>query len=175
MSPERNRSPQVNFDEIVRLAKETILREGKHGTMLFIQGDKNTRITGFGIFPDTHEGRIAMMQAAGRSAALGGEIGRLRQVFMISEGWMSMVMEGKPPNVRPSQDPNRKEVLIVSGLRVEDQLKGLRLYEMRRNFRGKLTDLDEVKPGEGKSGTVDVPLLDAFVEGFQIAFRERTG
>ncbi len=88
---------------------------------------------------------------------------------------MSMVMEGKPPNVRPSQDPNRKEVLIVSGLRVEDQLKGLRLYEMRRNFRGKLTDLDEVKPGEGKSGTVDVPLLDAFVEGFQIAFRERTG
>lgn len=143
--------------------------------MLIIEGNKNTRMTGFGIFPDTHDGKIEMLRSTGRSAARSGEIGTLRQVFMISEGWMAMVKDGKLPGVRPSQDPNRKEALIISGLRVADRSKNLKLFEMRRGLQGELTGLDEIEPGEGKDETVDVPLLDAFVEGFQLAFRERTG
>lgn len=175
MSPERKHSPQDHFEKIIRYAKEALLRQGSHGTMLIMEGDKNTLIAGLATFPATHAGRIITMRAAGRSVALSGEIGRLLDVYLISEGWMSMSRDGKLPNMRPSQDPNRKEVLIISGLRVEDQSKSLRLFEMKRGFRGKLVDLEEVEPDEGKKGTVDVPLLEAFVDGFQVAFRERTG
>jgi hypothetical protein len=50
-----------------------------------------------------------------------------------TEGWMSMESNGKPPNMRPSHDPNRKEVLIISGMQIEGQLKHLKLFEMKRD------------------------------------------
>ena len=114
------------------------------------------------------------MHSAGRFAARSGDVGILRQVFMISEGWMKETRDGKPSKMRPAHDPDRKEVLIVSGLQIEERLKYLRMFEMQRDPKGRLINLRELVPNRGKIGEIEIPLVDAFADGFQNAFRERS-
>ena len=62
------------------------------------------------------------MLSAGYALAQSGEVGDLRQVFFISEGWMIVGEEGKPPvSPRPSEDPKRMEVLVVSNLSAREK------------------------------------------------------
>ncbi len=128
-------------------------------------------INTFREMPDTHQSRAQMMDLIGRTFAKNGRIGRLKQVFFICEGWMSMGSKENPPKMRPSEDPERMEVLIVSGLQIEGNKKNLMLFQMHRDNQNRLVDLREIKPPEERGGEVDVPLLDAFIQGFQDTFQ----
>ena len=86
---------------------------------------------------------------------------------------MSVLREGKLPEVMPSQDPDRKEVLIISGMQVEGSVKNLRLFEMIRSQEGKLVGLREAIPGKDEPDEADVPLLDAFINGFRTGVRNK--
>jgi len=116
---------------------------------------------------------VEYMRFLGQVAAKSGRIDQLQQVFMVSEGWMSIAHENKPPEMIPSRDPNRKEVLIISGMQIQERKKHMKVFEILRDSSGKATDLEEFLPDEEKDNSVDVPLLDAFVDGFQMAFRIR--
>ena len=57
---------------------------------------------------DTLPERVHIMTQAGVALAKSGEVGEVEQVIYVSEGWVS---PPRTPFLRPSQDPNRTEVL----------------------------------------------------------------
>ena len=93
---------------------------------------------------------------------------------MVSEGWMSEPREDKPTDIRPSLDPNRKEVLIISAIQMTERQKQMEIFEIVRDSAEQVVSLEKFLPDtEKKDERVDVPLLDAFVQGFQTAFRTK--
>jgi hypothetical protein len=163
-----SRPGQYSLEEVVEIAQEVILEHGNHVPTIIVQGEKGSAINQLVPFPETHEGRQERMFIAGLMLAQSGRIGDLKQVFFISEAWMSAADEDGPPRIPPSQDPKRIEVLIITHLEVEDQRTELALYEMIRDAEGRLADLLELEqPGTAEGGHVESPLLSAFVEGFR--------
>jgi len=172
MSPERNQY-RISFDEIVANAKEITLKDGHHVPILIVEGSKDLLTSQISEMPETHGERMQLMRFLGQAAAKSGMVGNLEQVFFISEGWMSTASQDKPPNIRPSVDPNRKEVLIISGLRVKDSRKNIRLFEMARDQNKQIVSLEQLLPPQEKDGRIEVPLLEAFAQGFKLAYQLR--
>jgi hypothetical protein len=174
MSPEKGEYI-ASFEYLIQKAKEITLQDGNHVPVLIVEGSRGLAISQMRDVPDTHDERLDLMRSMGQAAAMSGKLGQLRQVFFISEGWMSEANGGKPPDLRPSQDPNRKEVLIVSGLELKGQQKYIRIFEMIRNPNQRVVDLSELSPPHDKGGMIEIPLLDAFAQGFRIAFQAQAG
>jgi len=172
MSPERSQH-RISFEEIISNAKEVTLRDGYHVPIVVMDGSKGLSVAQFQEISETHGGRMEVMRFLGQAAARDGRVGQLRQVFLISEAWMSRADKGNPPTLRPSQDPNRKEVLIVSALQIEGRSKQLKLFEMRRNEQQRVIGLTEIEPDSKKGTSIEIPLLEAFVQGYQIAYQQR--
>jgi hypothetical protein len=170
MSPER-KEYRIRFEEVTQKAREIVRQDGSHVPVLIVEGSKNLIVGQLRDMPDTHGERLELMRFLGQLAAKSGKVGELQQVFFISEGWISMASEDKPPQNPPSGDPNRKEVLIVSGLEVQARRRMLKLFEMVRGPNQQVIDLPEISPPEGREGEVEIPLLDAFAQGFRLAFQ----
>ncbi len=169
MTLQEKHNNEISFDDIARVAKETILRDGKHIPALIIEGTKKAVFRSIPVFPGTAQ----FMHVVGRQEAKSGEVGDIRQVFFISEGWMSLPKDREISKIIPSQDPNRKEVLVVSRLKIQGQVKNIKLFELIRNDHGKLVDIQEFLPSTKESERAYIPFLEAFCEGFQNTFRER--
>ena len=147
------------------------MEDGNHVPILIVEGSRGLAISQMRDVPDTHDERLLLMRSLGQAAATSRKLGLLKQVFFISEGWMSLGDQGRPPELRPSEDPNRKEVLIISGLELKARQKSLKLFEMIRDPEQRVVDLAELIPPHDKDGRIEIPLLDAFVEGFRLAFQ----
>jgi len=176
MMPEQEHPEQepIGFEEVLSNAKEIMLRDGYHVQTLIMETGNNLVVAPIPYMPATHGERRGLMRFLGESAAESGRVNQLRQVFMVSEGWMSMAKEHKPSEFRPSQDPDRKEVLIISSIQIKEHNKQLKLFEILRDSNEQVVDLKEIIPDQGKKeGSVEVPLLDAFVQGFQLTFRTK--
>ena len=174
MSPERQGESHISFEEIVSNAKEVMLRNGKHIPTLIAEGGKNIVVGQIPDLPPTHGERLELMRFLGQATARSGRVDQLHQVFMVSEGWMSVASEDKPPTIRASQDPDRKEVLIISAIQVKEHKKQMMLLEILRDGDKQVVGLEEFLPDEKKKDeSVEVPLLEAFVHGFRLAFRTR--
>ncbi len=157
----------LTLEDIARIAKEVGMEHGGHVAMIVAEGSRRSVVGQLPEFAGTHEGRARQMFAAGFTLAKSGEIGVLRQVFFVSEAWMSAAKEGKLPGVPPSQDPNRKEVLIITSLKLAGQQTGMVILEMVRDAQGRLADLRDFQRTEGGEERVESPLLSAFVQGFR--------
>ena len=164
---------RISFEDVASKAKEVVLHDGKHVPILIVEGSKSLIVSQIQDMPETHGEKMELMRFFGQAAAKSGRVGRLEQVFFISEGWMSVVNEDKLPDLRPSQDPRRKEVLIVSGLEVKEEKKSLKLFEMVRSENKQVVDLPELTAPQGKEGAIEIPLLDAFAQGFRTAIQTR--
>ena len=68
---------------------------------------------------------------------------------------------------RPSQDPNRMEVLVISQYIVATQHVTLVTYEMKRDGEGKLVALEEQAHSDDPRVSGVDTLLEAFVSGFR--------
>ena len=132
MSPERG-SYEISFEEILSNAKEKMLLDGKVEPILIVESSQSLVIVPLQDMPETHGERIELMRFLGQVAAKSGRVNQLQQVFMVSEGWMSKASEDEPAKMRPSQDPNRKEVLIISGMQMRERKKHLKLFEILRD------------------------------------------
>jgi len=76
--------------------------------------------------------------------------------------------------MRPSQDPNRKQVLIISGIQIKERKKHLKVFEILRNSDKQVIGFEALFPDKEENEIVKIPLLEAFVQGFQLAFQIRT-
>ena len=87
---------------------------------------------------------------------------------------MSMAKKGGAIEVPPSQDPNRKEVLIISSSSdVQARRASLVVFEMLRDGEGQLVELEQLHTVEDEDLRVASPLLNAFVEGFRLEMRSK--
>lgn len=159
------RLPSLSFEQVTQLAREILLQQGSHLPTIIVEGHNQMVVTHLAPLEDTHEGRAQQMFSAGYVLAESRAIDTLKQVFFICEAWMSFVMDGKIPSFPPSEDPSRKEVLIISNLRVQEQTGKVAIFEMLRDESGELMELREFQ--EQLTAThADSPLLTAFIHGF---------
>ncbi len=175
---ERERKP-LGIEEIAQIATEVALETGGHVPTLVVEGSKGSTVCYLEGFPYEQRGKRLLMAKTGFMVARKGVVGFLEGVSLVSEAWLSVAEEGRLPDVPPSEDPNRREVLIVNRCDVKAKKMTSVLFEMLRDGEGSLVDLVRVDPEEeagvrdqGKAETKS-PLMDAFVEGFQRGMRGR--
>ena len=99
-------------DEILTIAKDSMFQLGGCPSTVFVLGVKHKT---YMLLPEgeTLPERVHIMTQAGVQLAKSGEVGEVEQVIYVSEGWSS---PPRTPFIRPSQDPNRTEVLVISAL-----------------------------------------------------------
>ena len=162
----KQRPAPITFELVTRIAQESLLRTGSHPPTLLVDGSKNPIIIQMEVLAPTFEGRMQQMFVTGQALSHEGTAGRLRSVFFITEAWLSQAQEGKLPAMRPSQDPLRKEVLIVNGLEASTRLVRLAIFEMVRDAQGALREVRDYSFPDNPVDAADTPLLDAFLTGF---------
>lgn len=173
MSAERGGN-QITFEEVISNAKEIMRRNGNHVPTLVIEGSYKLVVSQIQDMPATHGERVELLRFLGQIAAKSGSVRQLQQVFMVTEGWMSTANDTTPAMMRPSNDPNRKEGLIISCVQVRERKKFIRAFEVLRDENQMVVDLEECISGENTGGkSVDLPLLEAFVSGFQGAYQTK--
>ena len=175
MTPERERPEpdHISFEEVVSNAKEVMLREGQHLPLVVLETNSKVLVSHIPDMPLTYGERVELMQFLGQFVAKSGSVGRLEQVFMVSEGWLRETKDDQS-ELSPSQDPNRREVLIISGIQMKERKKRLELLQIIRDADERVTRLEEFLPeGQKREEIVEIPLLEAFVQGFQTAFRTK--
>ena len=111
------------------------------------------------------------MFTTGAVLAQSGEVGVLNQVFFITEAWMNRADDTEQPAIRPSQDPQRKEILLISSMNVPQGKQTWAVMEMIRDQTGHLAELRDHSFNE--EGTGENRLLTAFVVGFTAASKAK--
>lgn len=162
----RPEQPPFTLETVIHTAKAVILKHGSHIPTVIATDKGQAIMTQIEDLHPTHEGRKLQLFTLGLVLALSGEIGVLQQAFFISEGWMNAAQAAKAAQTRPSEDPQRREVLLVAHMDVPTRKSDLVVMEMIRNKKGKLTRLEDFQQSKEESITVENPLLLAFVRGF---------
>lgn len=162
--PDKKETHPESLNIIAELARIEALKHDGHVPTLLVTGTEKGMVGQLPELPDTHEGRAQILFNAGYTLAQEGNIGVPIQVFLISEAWLSLPKDGKL-KVRPSEDPNRIEILLIAGLHILQQMHGFVALEMLRDETEKLIELREHSRhvGEGRGYS---PLLEAFVLGY---------
>ena len=146
--------------KIAELAKQLMLQTGNHAPLLFVKGEKAHVAIELRDFGDTNEQRVLTMLNAGTMAACKHNIGELDLIVLVNEAWFSM-----NPDMLPSQDPKRTEILLINSLDTRTQEENLIMYEVIRNPQGTVVDLKD--HGLPNGGSVKGTLLPAFQRGYQ--------
>lgn len=156
----------MDIKDVAQMARAIMLEHGSHSPIVLVEGTDGGFTGLLEGFPDDHQGKVQHMGKAGYLfGQRQGRIGRLRQAFFVCEGWMSAVKDGRIPDTPPSRDPNRREVLLVTGIKAEKGEQDFAALEVRRDGDGKVDELTEIDLG--LKGTVESDLLPAFVAGFE--------
>ena len=87
------------------MAKEAALTHGGHVPVIIIEGGSRSVVGQLANLPRTHAGRLQVLFSVGTALAQSGDVATLRQVFFISEGWMSSAKKGAAIEAPPSQGP----------------------------------------------------------------------
>lgn len=165
MSAEDKPTHVMVMETISQKAREVALRDGYHVPSVFARGTERSAIGQLADLPGTHEARVKHLFEAGVQLRQEGQLGLLLQVIFITEAWLSLPEDGEL-NVRPSEDPNRIEALIIAGLSILEELSSMTIFEMVRDEEGELVDVREFRQQDSTEGEMQSPLLDAFVAGY---------
>jgi len=153
----------MNMDEvkkIVELARKIMLRDGYHGPIVFVEGTEGKVAVQLESFGNTNSERVRDMLKVGIKTAIECHVGELELIVFVNEAWM-----GTSRDVLPSQDPKRKEMLMIHSLDARTQDEDMQGFEVIRDPKGQVVNLiDWHHPA---SGGIKGNLLQAFQEGYQ--------
>jgi hypothetical protein len=161
----------ITFEWITERAKEIILEEGEFPPVLFVEWDGN-KVIGLGVpqLEDdvTSRQRALMLFLAGRHFAQkfwkNHKKHKVTSVYQVNEGWAA-----PPGPLRPSENPNRTEVLQIVKIDPATKKQYLRAFEMLRDRGGKLTDLLDKTGEDWELWETYGPGLPAFLAGVATA------
>jgi hypothetical protein len=139
-----------------------VARFGSFQPTLFVHGTEGRVFTTLP-FGETNEERIAIMTEAGIQFAKSDRVGNVERVYFVSEAWVS---PARDRYTKPSQDPNRREVLIFNSLDCRSEAQGLEMYACIRNWKQEIVDLKRIPEPAG--GSVGGRLLPSFLAGFRL-------
>lgn len=158
---------EPDIEHIAAIAKENLLKYGNHVPTVIAVGTLGQGIGQLEGELETSEDRAQAMRVLGRVFRREGYIGELHKVFFVSEGWMSVAAKTGGNIIRPSQDPNKLEVLVVSELDLPSRKTNLLLYEMERDEKGGLRDVKPYQVEDTTSGLETRSyLLEEFFRGY---------
>src|SRR2546423_1367201 len=120
------------------------LKKGEHPPTLFVEGTIDKVAMSFQKMPEHHEEKALQMFFAGKQIAERERIGSLVKVFFVSEAWMSERREHKK-YIRPSLDPERNEVLIISCFDNIEAKESITVLKVVRDNNGQFRELTEFK------------------------------
>jgi hypothetical protein len=172
MSPELPRYGRLNLEAVVAQATETVLESGGHLPTLLVSGSEGNTVLVIDALAPTHDLRMQQMAMFGFAFGLSGRTGELHQIFLITEAWLSLRTQEQLPILPPSEDPNRKEMLIISSFDPTQDQRDYALFEMVRDSEGVIRELKNFLSDDATQISSDSPLLDAFVIGFNIGAGE---
>ncbi len=162
----------MNIAAITDHAKEFLLKHGKHPPVVFVEmeGDESPYILPFANFPfnRTEEREQALFQAARHFALKMRRQLKGKKVMALAfaiEAWGRKQKPGTP-YIRPTNAPDRVEILAVTMLDVASMETTASIYEMVR-AGGSLDLVTLGEPDKAKSS-----LLSAFLTGIQTASQE---
>jgi hypothetical protein len=165
VSKERPQPPKrLTFEEVTRQARETTLEHGGHVPMLIVEGSEQTVIVRIEDLASDSEGRRRQMFELGFTLAQKDLLGMLDQVFFICEAWMSQATD-KEGTMPPSEDPKRKEIMLISHLDTRNNTDQVAVFEMIRTAHGKLKRLQEL---DRQGMQINSPLLLVLIHGYAI-------
>ena len=171
MKREREQEPShLSIEVVAEQAKERALATGGHEPTILAKGTLETIAIQPPELGATHEERHRQMFGIGFLVGDSHLLGKLQQVFLITEGWLSKAEKKKAPVYPPSQDPKRKEVLVVSEINVDkgsEPETNILLFEMVRDKEQNLKELKLFQELD-EQGDMSSPLLDAFVQGYVV-------
>jgi len=154
----------MNMDEVKKIAdvpKAFMLKAGYHGPTVYVKGTNDKLAVGLESFGDTNEQRVRDMHDVGTWTALKHNVGELKLIVFVSEAWIS-----KNPDVLPSKDPKRQEMLLINSLDARTQEEHITAFEVIRDPKGQVVDLKDWSLPE--QGSVKGTLLPAFQGGYQL-------
>jgi hypothetical protein len=94
-------------------------------------------------------------------------------VFMSSEAWIATAKIGEKLPGRPSDCPDRKEVLMISGRSVDGEDKAIIGIPVDRDDGGLMQKADEQPISAHSSQNIYTNLLDMVLIGFQVAATDK--
>ncbi len=157
----------LTLDEVAANACELLLTLGSHVSTVLVEGSGKLAIIQLRGVPSTPEERAQHMFIAGFKLARQNEqLREIEQLFHITEGWMTSVSADDTSALPPSEDPKRKEVLLVSQLNIPQRQAGGRVFEMRRDSAGQLGEVVLLDIDIDDQTEAFSPLLGAFAFGF---------
>ncbi|MCL5428308.1 MAG: hypothetical protein M1347_00705 [Chloroflexi bacterium] len=166
---------ELDIEVVVKIAKENLLKFGNHVPTVIAVGTDGKGIGQLEGDLGNHEERIRAMRVLGKVFRREGTIGRLQKIFFVSEGWMSVVGKSGGNLLRPSLDPNRIEVLVVSELDLQNQKANMLLFEMLRDEKQNLVEIRQYVDDVAKDGETKSYLLEAFIRGYYSSVAETNG
>jgi len=146
---------------ITDIAKRVFLKDGYHAPIIFAKGTTGKVAIQLANFGATASERELDMLNAGTWLACTQNVGELDLIVFVNEAWMS-----RNPEVLPSLDPKRIEVLLINSLDARTQEERLLSFDVIRDPNGHVRDLKRSDLPE--SGHPKGKLLPAFQKGYQI-------
>lgn len=164
----------MDITKAIQSACESTLKHcGQHAPTLLLQGSNSELSCHIDNFPENREQKLSTMFLFGFTVGESKAVGALQHILFISRGWLvDNSMETSPPVPDPSQDPRRKDVLIILSHKLEPNQTELTLFEILKYGEETPVDLIAINkpqaigshPNEEKIGS---SLIDAFLEGFK--------
>ncbi len=166
----------MEFDQVVGLAKETVLRDGHHSPILLVWGTKGNLPVQIQAELNGETNRQMIMFISGKAVGRTQNLGAIQRVHFISEGWSLRMPEGKTRDDFPASlehAAGRIEVLQVCEVNLKPDACKLATYEMIRDNAGKLIDIVHYQTVDNtEEGIyVDAPIVRAFLRGYKRAWR----
>ena len=176
MSVEHNEPNHISFEEVISKSKEILLQTGHHKPILILDDIQRLITVEIGIqnIPPTHGEALDLFRFLGQATAKSGTVQKLRQVFMVSEAWYTLPKDDDEKHNKATQTPNRVDALIISGFQIKENTRQTKILEIIKNHDAKAVQLHDIEPArERNDEKTHTPLLDAFVDGFQTAYKIR--
>ena len=149
----------MELEEVMQTAKKLMLKYGSHPPTLIVETDEKLAMNVLDFFPDTTLEKKQLLFQIGHDLAMEQDIEAkdVTQLTWIAEAWFSQVKKedyNPQKHGRPSQDPNRREGLLVMTLIIKDKklTQTMQMAEVIRH--GNILDLAPLgeKPDVVQSG-----------------------
>lgn len=166
---QKKENKATDLEEFFKATKEVYLKNGEIITTVVIGADWLVTPDKGGMISIqlgnvATEKRFAVLQSLGAAAQVAnkfGVLGKVKFVGMSSEGWMSTQNTKEKKITKPSEDINKKEVLITSISYKKGEVE-TKVAEIKKHFDGEsiVTTVTETK--EWNNGVSQSPLIDGF-------------
>jgi hypothetical protein len=155
----------MKIEDIKEKALEVLLRHGIHPPTIFVSGTKADAMILLDELPDDHFESRKYLFLKGAETAKSNTIGALREVYLVSEAWVSIGKPGHKIQGEPKKDPQRTEALVVYKIDVLNKQERVCMFSLKSDAKGIVR---EISPFQGKEEmqAVSNPFLLTFLAGF---------